>query len=45
MLTTDAVTRSEVLKTLNKTYLKMKYDHKVFTGRSNKISNISEASH
>lgn len=44
MLTTDAVTRSEVLKSLNKTYLKMKYDHKVFTGHAKKISNISEVS-
>jgi len=45
MLTSDAVTRSEVLKNLNKTYLKMKYDHKVYTGHHSKdISNIKETS-
>jgi hypothetical protein len=44
VLNSEAVTRSEVLKNLNRTYMKMKYDHKVFTGHSKKISNISEVS-
>ena len=43
MLSSDAVTRTEVLRNLNKTYAKMQFDHKVYTGHhSKKASNNPE---